>query len=141
MLQTAAVLIIAEFSRLTLCILIFLKVSSFGKWWKHRAGCSIQQKSLLGSLLGLHFRYFVAPDKDVCSTSENNRGLKILKLVLVAKMLINNSINDEKIPHCRHLMSKMVGVILATEVKWLSPTRHQLELYSLHFSRGAISTH
>lgn len=106
MLQTAAVFIIAKFSRLTLCILIFLKVSSFGKWWKHRAVCGIQKKSLLGSLLGLHFRYFVAPDKDVCSTSENNRGLKILKLVLVSKMLLNNSINDEKIPHCRHLMSK-----------------------------------
>lgn len=56
-------------------------------------------------------------------------------------MLINDSINDEKIPQCRHLMSNMVGVISATEVNWLSPTRRQLELHSLHFSRGAISTH
>lgn len=104
MLQTAAVLVIAKFSRLTLCILIFLKVSSFGKWWKHRAGCGIQQKSLLGSLLGLHFRYFVASDKDVRSTSENYKGLKILELILVPKMLLNNSIKDEKIPHCRHLI-------------------------------------
>lgn len=35
----------------------------------------------------------------------------------------------------------MVGVISATEVKWLFPTQHQLELHSLHFSRGTISTH
>lgn len=76
--------------------------------------------------------------KDVRSTAENKRGLKILKLILIAKMLLNDSINDEKIPHCRQ---KMVGVISATEVRWLSPTRHQLELHSLHFNRGAISMH